>query len=173
MLFIDYLVYEAHLFRQRFVEDEAAQSALPQLAVVSDLDFRVVVQLLVLCSQKGFIQAAENLSFPFGARPLHCEIVAAQNHILGWGCNGPAVSWREDIVDGKHEQPGLRLCFQGERQVNCHLVTVEVCIVCCTYKRVNLDCPAFHQHWLKSLDAEPVEGRCPVEEHRMFADHFF
>ena len=57
--------------------------------------------------------------------------------------------------------------------MNRHLVAVEVGIESGAHQRMQLDRLAFDQHRLESLDAETVQGRCPVEHDRMFADDFF
>ncbi len=52
-----------------------------------------------------------------------------------------------------------------------HLVTVEVGVERGADQRVQLDRLALDQHRLERLDAETVERRRAVEQHRMLADH--
>ena len=52
-----------------------------------------------------------------------------------------------------------------------HLVTVEVGVEGRADQRVQLDRLALDQHRLERLDAQAVERRRAVEQHRMFADH--
>ena len=54
-----------------------------------------------------------------------------------------------------------------------HLVAVEVGIECRTDQRMQLNRLAFDQHRLKCLNTQAVQGRRTVQQHRMFADHFF
>ena len=54
-----------------------------------------------------------------------------------------------------------------------HLVTVEVGVERGADQRVQLDRLAFDQHRLERLDAEAVQRRRTVQQHRMLADDFF
>ncbi len=52
-----------------------------------------------------------------------------------------------------------------------HLVTVEVRVEGGADQRMNLDRLALDEHWLKCLDAEPVECRSAIEKHGVVLDH--
>ena len=54
-----------------------------------------------------------------------------------------------------------------------HLIAVEVGVKCRADERVDLDGLAFHQHRLKRLNTEAMEGRCAVQHNRMIFNHFF
>jgi len=54
--------------------------------------------------------------------------------------------------------------------VDRHLVTVEVRVERVTDQRVDLDRLALDQHRLEGLDAQAVERRRAVEEHRVLVD---
>src|SRR5262249_10178072 len=60
-----------------------------------------------------------------------------------------------------------------KRNVYRHLVAVEVGVECRTDQRMDLDGLALDQHWLKRLNAEPVQCRSTIQEHRMLANHLF
>ncbi len=51
-----------------------------------------------------------------------------------------------------------------------HLVAVEVGVEGGTHQRVDLDRGSFHQHGHERLDAQAVQGRGAVEQHRVVAD---
>ena len=51
-----------------------------------------------------------------------------------------------------------------------HLITVEVGVERRAHERMDLDGLALDELWLKGLNAEAVQGRRPVEEHRMLGD---
>ena len=57
--------------------------------------------------------------------------------------------------------------------MNCHLVTVEVRVICGTYERVELKCTAFNKNGLESLDTESVKSRCTVEHYGVILDNDF
>ena len=48
-----------------------------------------------------------------------------------------------------------------------HLVTIEIGIECCTYKRMQLDSLTFYKDWLKSLNTKSVKCRSTVKHNRM------
>ena len=78
--------------------------------------------------------------------------------------------WRQDVVRRHHERTRLELGFQRERHVHGHLVAVEVGVVRGTDQRVELDGLALDEGRLERLDAETMQGRCAVQQHRMLAD---
>ena len=53
-----------------------------------------------------------------------------------------------------------------------HLVSIEVCVVSCTYERMQLDRLTFHEDRLERLDTEPVQRGGTVQHNRMLLDHF-
>src|SRR5690606_37257102 len=57
--------------------------------------------------------------------------------------------------------------------VHGHLVTVEVGVERGADQRVQLDGLALDQHRLERLDAQAVQGRRAVQQHRVLADHLF
>src|ERR1035437_3301954 len=74
---------------------------------------------------------------------------------------------------GQHQHAGFHLRFRRQRNVHRHLIAVEVGVKCGADQRVNLDGLAFHQHRLKSLNAEAVKGWRAIQQHRMVLNHLF
>ena len=64
---------------------------------------------------------------------------------------------------------GLRL--RRQRQMHRHLVAVEVGVEGVADERVDLDRLALDEHGLERLDAEPVQRRRAVQQHRVLGDH--
>ena len=56
--------------------------------------------------------------------------------------------------------------------MNCHLVTIEVGVICRTNQRVQLDGFTFDQYRFKGLDTQTVQSWCTVQHNRVFADNF-
>ena len=54
-----------------------------------------------------------------------------------------------------------------------HLVAVEVGVEGVADERMNLDRLAFDEHGLECLDAQTMQRRCAVQQHRMLGDHLF
>ncbi len=78
----------------------------------------------------------------------------------------------QDVVGGHHQHTGFKLGFKRQRNVDSHLVTVEVGVERRTDERMQLDCLAFDQGGFESLNAKTVQRRSAVQENRMLADHF-
>ena len=98
------------------------------------------------------------------------EVVGAQDHVLGGRRQRRAVGRAEDVVGGQHQDPGLRLGLRRQRQVDGHLVAVEVRVEGVTHERVDLDRLALDEQRLERLDAQPVQGGGAVEQHRVLVD---
>ena len=77
---------------------------------------------------------------------------------------------RQDVVRRQHEQPRLGLSLGGQRHVHGHLVAVEVRVERVTHERMHLNRLALDQHRLEGLQAEAVERRRSVEQHRVLLD---
>ena len=97
----------------------------------------------------------------------------ADDHVLRRHRDGAAVSRLEDVVAREHEDPGLGLGLRAQRQVDGHLVAVEVRVEGSADERVDLDGLALDQLRLEGLDAEAVQRGRPVEQHRVLGDDLF
>ncbi len=76
-----------------------------------------------------------------------------------------AVRGREQIVRGEHLQARFGLCVDGQRDVNRHLVAVEVGVKGFADERVQLNRLTLDQHRLERLNPQTVQRRGAVEEH--------
>ena len=179
---------------QVHVEDDAADGGLDELLVeLHDLGVHdvLIVELLGqvheaagdaaadrreqldfagLQRDDDFIEAAEDLARALGVRLGLGQVVAAENEILRRNGERLAVGRREDVVRGQHQHLRLDLSLRRERDVNGHLVAVEVGVEGRADERVDLDGLALDEHRLEGLDAETVERRRAVQEHRMLFD---
>ena len=98
------------------------------------------------------------------------QVVGTQNHILGRHGNRLAVLRTEQVVGGEHQHSGFRLSLRRQRNVNGHLVAVEVRIEGGAAQGVQLQSPALHQHRLEGLNAQTVQGRRPVQHNGPILD---
>ena len=78
-----------------------------------------------------------------------------------------AVLRTQEDVGREHEDARLRLGLGAQRDVDGHLVAVEVRVVRGADQRVEPQRAALDQDWLEGLDAQAVERGRAVEEHRM------
>ena len=126
----------------------------------------------VICNLSLF-GSVECMSFTFVAGAELGDIVQTEDHILRRHGDRRAVGRVEDIVRTEHEH----LCFQNgfvaERQVNSHLVAVEVGVEARTSQRVQLDSLSFDEFGLECKNAESVQCRGTVEKYGMTFHHVF
>ena len=83
---------------------------------------------------------------------------------------GLPLAGRQDVVGRHHQHARLELRLQRQRHVHGHLVAVEVGVEGGADQRMELDRLALDQHRLEGLDAEPVQRRRAVQQHRVLAD---
>src|SRR5690554_808385 len=101
------------------------------------------------------------------------QVVQADDHVLRGQGHRSTVGRLEDVVRCKHQNASLGLGLDGQRQVDCHLVTIEVGVERGTHQRVKLNRLTLDELRLKGLDAQAVKGRCAVQQHRTLADDLF
>ena len=99
------------------------------------------------------------------------EIIEAEHDVLRRHDDRLAVRRVQDVVGRHHQHARFELRFQRQRNVHRHLVAVEVGVERRAHQRMQLDRLAFDQHRLERLDAETMQRRRAVEQHRMLADH--
>ena len=82
-----------------------------------------------------------------------------------------AVGRVQDVVGRHHQHARLELRLERQRHVHGHLVAVEIGVEGRADQRMQLDRLALDQHRLERLNAEAMQRRRAVEQHRMLADH--
>ena len=97
--------------------------------------------------------------------------VHAHDDVLRRADDRVAVRRAEDVVRRHHQHVGLGLRLDRQRQVDRHLVAVEVGVVAGADERVDLDRVALDQHRLERLDTHAVQGRRAVQHDRVVLDH--
>ena len=170
LLLLELLVHEAERLRHDVVEQRTADRRLDDGAVVAQPDPRLQVHVLVVVGDAGLFRVGEEPALALGAGALLGQVVDAEDHVLRRDGHGRAVGRRQDVVGRQHQHLRLHLRLHGERHVHGHLVAVEVRVERGADQRVDLDGLALDQDGLESLDAEPVERRRAVQEHRMLRD---
>src|SRR6266540_3742151 len=161
-------------FNDRFVR--IAVSGLFAKVGVGHEDPVVGAQLAVGMGEEDFVLGAEEhrragLLVADGAR-LGGEIVTAQRDVLSGRHDRLAAGGAENVQRGHHEETSLQLGLDGKRDVDSHLVAVEVGIVGGADQRMNADGFAFDEHWLEGLNGEPVECGGTVEQDGVALGHF-
>ena len=130
------------------------------------------VDIVLVQSHDDFVQRAEHAALPLGSLD-HCgQVVQTEDHILARHGDGVTVCRLQDVVGRHHKRTGFSLRLGAERKVDCHLVAIEVRVECGACERRQVDGLAFDQDRLEGLNAQTVQRRCTVEEHRMLGDDF-
>ena len=106
-----------------------------------------------------------------GAYTDHGQIIGAEDHVLSRNGDRVAVLRTQEVIRGEHEYTCLGLSLGGQRQVDSHLVAVEVSIVSGADQRVQTQRAALNEDRLESLNAETVQSRRTVEEDGVFLDN--
>ena len=127
-------------------------------------------QLARVVGHQGLGQRGERPALTRRVLGLPGQAVQADDHVLGGHGDRLAVGGLEDVVGGQHQDPRLGLRLGGQRQVHRHLVAVEVRVERGADQRVDLDRLALDQLRLEGLDAEAVQRRRPVQQHRVLGD---
>ena len=128
---------------------------------------------LVVVGADHFRHVREHHAFVLGIDGFTRGIVQTQHDILGRHDRRFAVRREQDVVRRQHQRTRFHLCFDRQRNVDRHLVTVEVGVECGADEWVQLDRLAFNQDRLERLDTQTVQRWCAVEHDRMFTDHVF
>src|SRR5207302_10365072 len=81
--------------------------------------------------------------------------------------NGLTASRGQDVVRGQHQHTGFDLGLGRERNMDRHLVAVEVCVERGADQRVNFDGFSLHQYRLECLNTKAVQSRSAVQQNRM------
>ncbi len=144
----------------------------------ADANHRVHANLLAVIGVQHFMDVVKCEFLAGGtiagfALVTDSEIVNSEHDILRRPDDRRTRGGREDVVRRQHQDVRFRLRFDRERQVDGHLIAVEICVEALTNQRVNLDRVAFDEHRLERLNAHSVKGRGAIEEHRVALDDFF
>ena len=118
-----------------------------------------------------FVQRREDHAFAFLVWQRQRQVVTTHHGILRRAHNRPAVGWSKNVVRRKHQRVGFDLSFDRKRQVNRHLVAVEVRVESFTDQRVQVNRVTFNQDRLKRLDPHAVKRRSTIQHDWMVTNH--
>src|SRR5262249_13334259 len=188
---------ERHALRKRVVEDDASDSRVQVLTLVvrrfGVKNVLIVIRVREVNNLAGVTQTnrskrlhflgfereqhvfdrRECTAFALRARTPFGQVIETEHHVLSGNSDWLSRGGRQDVVRREHQHAGFNLGFRRERNVNRHLVAVEVGIESCADERVNLNGLAFHQHRLKGLNAKSVKRWSAVQKHRVILNNFF
>ena len=137
---------------------------------VAHLDRRQRLDLAGVERQQHRVEVGEDPPLALGAQLGQRQVVAAEHQVLRRHGERTPVRRRQDVVRRQHQHLALDLRLRRQRHVDRHLVAVEVGVERGADQRVDLDRLALDQRRLERLDAQAVQRRRAVEQHRMVLD---
>src|SRR5690606_17296369 len=143
-----------------------------RVALDPQFDLRLQVEFAEVVGHDGLADVAERPAFSLRTLLHGGQVVQADDHVLGGHGDRLAVGGLEDVVRGEHQDARLGLGLRRQRQVDRHLVAVEVRVERGADERVDLDGLALDQLRFERLDAQAVQGRRPVEQDGVLGDDF-
>ncbi|XOQ26852.1 MAG: hypothetical protein ACFWTM_11300 [Mitsuokella multacida] len=175
---IVFLMEVTEFRRQDLVEDHAAKARLDERSLAvrrlhAALQGCLQLEVMLLISEKCFSNARDNHALALSTRLKNRQVVGTEHHILCRHDDWFAVFRCEDVVGCEHEDAGLCLCLCRQRQMDSHLVTIEVGVVSRAGQRMQLQGMALSEDRLEGLNAEAVQRRGTVQENRMLFDDVF
>ena len=91
-----------------------------------DLDACLQIDLTGVKRNAHFFGRSENFAFTTSKKLFPGHVIDAENHVLGRDDDRLTVGRGKDVVGAHHQNPRLHLAFDRQREVDCHLVAVEV-----------------------------------------------
>ena len=167
----DLVAHRLHLGVQH-VLIVARRGQILQIAGVAQTNRRQRLELARLHRQHHVVGVAEGAALAACAALRLRQVVAAEHDVLRRNRDRRAVRRREDVVAREHQHRRLDLRLGRQRNVNRHLVAVEVGVERRADERMDADRLALDQHRLERLDPQPVKRRRAVQQDRMLANHF-
>ena len=174
------LVDIANLLRHNLVEHNSTDGGLLQIADRVALSVDIINYATNLCVQLGttlvvgddsLLRTVEHQTFALSTGFGLGDIVQTEDHILRRYGNRRTVSRVQDVVRTQHQHLSLQDCCIAQRQMDCHLVAVEVRIERRTRQRVQLHCLTLDQLGLECLNTQTVKGRSTVHQYGMTLDN--
>ena len=196
-LLLEQAVDERHLIGQNVVEDDAADRrvhvllheldrlgvhqvlAVESLGQIDDLagvaqpDRRERLDLAHFERDQNVVDRSERAAFALGAGASFGQVVKTKHHVLRRHRDGRAVRGRQDVVRRQHQRRCFDLRFRRQRNVDGHLIAVEIGVERGAGQRVQLDRLAFDQHRLERLNAETMQRWSAIQKDRVILDDFF
>ena len=131
------------------------------------------IHFTFIISNQSLFRSVESQALTFSSFSQFGNIIQTKYHILCWHSNRRTIGRIQNVMSLEHQH----LCFQNriiaQRQVNSHLVTIEVGIERSTSQRVQLDSFTFNHVRLESLNTQTVQSRRTVQQYRMTFHYMF
>ena len=102
---------------------------------------------------KDFFNIRKRHAFSEIVDLLSSHVINTKHNILRRHNNRLARGGEQHVICRHHQCTRFKLCFDRQRNMDCHLVAIKVSVVGSTNKWMELNCFSFNQHWLESLNS--------------------
>ena len=164
--FLYYLIEIAHLVRNNLVDNDTSDGGLNDVADRKPVKVEVIYQHTngsmhinapFIVGDDGFFRSVESQTRTLCSGTKLCDIVETEHHILRRHCDRRAISRIENVVALEHQHLTFEDGFVGKREMDSHLVAIEVGVEGGTCQRVELNGLSLNHLRLESLDGKTVE----------------
>ena len=134
---------------------------------------RLQIDDVVVPGTLNFGDVGEVHAFALAVDAFARGVVETEHHVLRRNDRRVAVRREEHVVRRHHQAARFELSFERERDVNGHLVAVEVGVERRANERMELNGLAFDELRFERLNTETVQRRSTVKHHGVLEDDFF
>ena len=163
-------VGERHIGRKHFRQNDSPNRGLNERAFNPHLDPCMHFQSFRVECNAHFFRRTEQFTLALTTATLFRQPITTEHHVLRRHRNRLTVRRREDVIDRHHQHACLDLRFDRQRNVDRHLVSIEVGVECGADQRMQPDRLAFDQNRIECLNTETVQRRRTVQQHGMLSD---
>ena len=165
----------AHFLRYVLVDEQTTHRGVDHMMdgfaildiVDVDLDRSVEVDLTFVISDGSFLDTVEGVAVTLSTGTELGDVVQTEHHVLRRNGDRRTIGRVENIVRSEHKHLRFENSFVAEREVDSHLVTVEVRVEGGTGQRMELNSLTLDHLRLEGLDTETVKCRSTVQEDGM------
>ena len=112
---------------------------IDHLAGVAQLDRRQRLDFAHFERDQNVVRGSERAAFALRARTRFRQVVAAEHHVLRRNGDRSAMRRRKNVVRRQHQRRGFDLRFGRQRNVDRHLVAVEIRVERRANQRMNFE----------------------------------
>ena len=164
-------ILESELFRYVLVNDHTTRSRLNEYTVDTHFDLSVDIYTTFVQSHDSLFFRVESETFSLHACTFLSNIIQTKDHILRRNGNRVSVCGVKDVMGSQHQELCLQNSLVAQRQVNSHLVTIEVGVKSGTGQWVQLNSLTLDHLRLERQDTVTVQCRSTVQQNGVSFHH--
>ena len=180
-------IVEIHPVRKHFIESHTSWSRFNDGSIAAGIiigleslelgqthfHFRMQGNCALCKCEIEFVIAGKHHSFTALIGHLDSGVVATHHDVLRGTHDRLTVGWSEYVVGTHHQRVGFNLCLNRKRQVNCHLVAIEVSVETFADQGVQMNGVALNQRGFKGLNSHSVKRWSTIQQNRVVGNYLF